>query len=612
MKNKKLLIAAAATALSAVLCFSACGGVSIKDDAKFSDIYSTAAYKESSVVTLKDLSSVFDGYTSFSVYDDCIYYGTKTTITYDSVSSTSTKKTTLTYYNIKTCNSKTLTSTRTDYNSNGTYSETEYSLRSEVNGMTDTYAVFEHYSSRSKSGSSYTDVSYYKEVTVYNVKDDSIVFTISNNDSENSYWGYLTNKISYIENDFYRADDKVYYMIDGVWKYVCTYYDNALIFAGDLSYHNGYFYLVDEDEGYVKVYNSSMKEYVTFMAPEGAKLTNDDVFCLNADKFIVQYKIPVSVDSKKYNLVEKGEKYNLVTVKYDLGEKKAKEIDFDYMISDSVLTSEHGKDNYFNNNVKGYLKCQPIKDKQVVETEKDIVYLAFDEENAFTLMPTVVDGQIGTARMVSKDLFAVDDDDDLVYFVDANGENLKDVGHYDYSSFHYEDNDCYVFMEYNDGSIEVYDKFTKEKFELADDEVVCHVFNRSFVTKIEKPYNFEIKEDKTVEGKYYEYKLYKDGATTGEVIGTTKPVVEEKINEKTKEIKNNASLVFYSGVYKVVSADGKTTTIYNEIGDKLIDFVNNDTITYNVTISSYKVSVEKTTKTTEGNKTTTLFYALTK
>lgn len=603
MKNKKLLIAAAATALSAVLCFSACGGVSIKDDAKFSDIYSTAAYKESSVVTLKDLSSVFDGYTYIGAYNDCIYYGTKTTTTYDSVSST--EKTMLTYYNIKTGNSKTLTSTRTDYNSNGTYSETEYSLRSEVKGMTDTYAVLEYYSSRSKSGSSYTDVSYYKEVTVYNVKDDSIVFTISNNDSENRYSGYLTNKISYIENDFYRADDKVYYMIDGVWKYVCTYYDNALIFAGDLSYHNGYFYLVDEEEGYVKVYNSSMKEYVTFMTPEGAKLTNDDVFCLNADKFIVQYKIPVSVDSKKYNLVEKGEKYNLITVKYDLGEKKAKEIDFDYMISDSVLTSELGEDNYFNSNVKGYLECQPIKDKQVVETEKDVVYLAFDEENAFTLIPTVVDGQIGTAQMFSKDLFAVGDDDYLVYFVDANGENLKDVGYYDYSSFHYEDNDYYVFMKYNDGSIEVYDKFTKEKFELAEEETIVEVYTRSFITKTEKTY----KNDKDVEITYYEYKLYKDGATTGTVICDTKP----------NEDGNRAYFVslddMYSveGMYFVSSADEKTGAIYNEIGDKLIEFVNTDTVTYDdLEVNGSYISIEKTTKTTEGNKTTTLYYALTK
>lgn len=575
MKNKKLLIAAAATALSAVLCFSACGGTSIKDDAKFSDIYSTAAYKEASVVTLKDFSSEFDGYGSlYTVGDGSVYCAYKTTTTGEGESATSTK--TLKYYNVKTGKTATLGE--------------DYGLDDVP--LSDTYAIYQI----GKESNGVGGYKFYcKNITVYNVKDDTQVVSVSNRDADYSFDNLKSKKIISMDNDFYRVDDYVYYQIDGVWTQICQYSNNANIFDNNLEYHEGYFYKVKSSKGYVIVYDATMQQVAAFTAPDVASFGG--VFCLAGGDFIVQYFFDVSENSKDYNVFMDTGKYNYVTVKYDVSEKKAKEIDFDYIIGDGLLVSDYAEYfNYFNENVKGILMCMPIKDKQIVSSAKDVVYLAFDAENEFTLIPNAIEGQVSFAQIVSKDLFYVRDDNGLTYFVDANGENAKDYAFIGDSLNRY-----YGYVENDDDTVDLFSLYTMEKFQLAEGEEVKSVYTRSFITETEKTY----KNDKDVEITYYEYKLYKDGAITDTVICDTKP------NEDGKRASIDLT---GSNLYKVVSADEKTTAIYNEIGDKLIDFVNTDTVTYsNITVSSNNyISVRKTTVKTEGNETKTLYYALTK
>lgn len=553
MKNKKLLISVAAAALGAVMCFSACGTGSIKiSDAKFADVYG-GVYEATAAAKSKDLTAELDGY---SVPSELLTSNTTYAFKTEESGAKSYK-----IINIKTQEIKTFVSTE----------QVKYNIASDgAAAFFNNDSGYECYAVYKQNADDYIT-----GVTIYDGADDSEIFTL-NVKAEDEY-RYLNNFYnSAVKNLNYRG----IYEIDGTVYYAKNNEVRKVYTRGGLDdkfnllcrvcekYYEGYYYETDDE--YVSVYKSDLTPVCTYKIPDGSSLNQLVVLC--GGDLLLQYMAQVPNDSKEYTVQTYGKKFAVVTVKYSVSDDKATVLDFPYIIGEWALRSDKRAADTFeplNESVKEIICLLEIKDRQVNFREKDYKFVAVNEKNEFSLIPYAVAGQAGLAELVADNLYKASTYDGDAFYVDGTGKTVNTaVYNKDVLTDKVCEN-CY----FNNRDNTVYNVMTQEKYKLDEEnnETVYNKFNRSFMTR------------KTVENDetgliVYEYYLFADGNMNGKLV--CKEVLSGALGE------NDTSEIMYrvysdKNVY-ATSVDGKYFRLYNELGEKLIDLTDTDTVSYSL------------------------------
>lgn len=569
MKNKKLLISVAAAALGAVMCFSACGAGNIKiSDAKFADVYG-GVYEAGAVVKSIDVTTELDGYSvSNSLLTSNTVYASKT----EESGSKSYK-----IINVKTQNVKTFVST--DQVEYGVVAKDQAAFFTNDSGY-ECYSVYKKNADGFITG-----------VTIYDGADDSEIFTldVKAEDEYVSYYDVCNNEINRLYyKGVYEIDGTIYYAKNNEVRKAYTrgsdLDDKFNLFCNVCEkYYEGYYYDVATE--YISVYKPDLTLVCTYKVPDGSSLNLFvEPVVLSGGDLLIQYMAQVPADSKEYTVQLFGQKYAAVTVKYSISDGKTTVLDLPYIIIQWNLRSDKSRAEVFesfNESVKGIICLAEIKDHQVSSREKDVKFVAVNEKNEFSFIPQAVAGQTELAQLVADNLYKVRTYDGDAFYVDGTGKTVNTAVYNKDVLTEKVCENCYK----NSGDNTVYNVITQEKYKLDEDanETVYKKFNRSFITK------------KTVENEETgltaeEYYLFVDGSMNGKLVG--KKVVSGALGENdTSEIMD---WVYSDKNVYATSVDGKYFRLYNELGEKLIDLTDTDTVSYSlISTSSYVFRFEK-------------------
>ena len=436
------------------------------------------------------------------------------------------------------------------------------------------------------------------EYLVYNMSIDSVVFSITDSDNTTiSIQLYSANDVDFftvtietrpkysyveaavtVETELYNADggkiadasnevdvtlimedfavfeDEIYRLEDGNITYAFnkdsfakTLSGNAFASTDKYYYTNSYNSGISggSDSSYINtinVYDKGLKFVSSYSVPSYAE--NTTALVLDNGKIFVQYMIELDSFAFIYDVLEDGEKYDIVTLLVDPETGKEDKINFDYVVRySSQLDDEDRADVCLSEDIKNVALVCPIEDKRIDASYTHMKYGTITDKGAFKAIE-VIDGKTSfPSDIIAPDgasgekLWIVNTLEDQQLLVDAKGNVKADVT-----------------------NVAIHNK----RYIIADGKV--------YNFDLEVLYDFGEKDLETVA--MFDYSILFVGEE-GEVVLYCNDLATTVVDEDDDDITFGGTIE-KKGFY-IVDASGKNGTeyvIYNEEGDEITAFEN--------------------------------------
>ena len=245
--------------------------------------------------------------------------------------------------------------------------------------------------------------------------------------------------ISFIMDDFVVINDEIYRVEDGSISYAFNKDSFAKTLSGDaFAETDKYYYKATYNNSgdytwtYVKsieVYDKGLKFVSAYNLPSYAE--NATALVLDNGMIFVQYMIELDSFALIYDVIDDGDKYNIVTMLVDPVSGKEDKISFDYVLRySSQIDDEDREYTCLSDGIKNVALVCPIEDKRINESNSAMKYGTITDKGAFQAFE-VIDGKVSMpGGVVAPDgvrgekLWFVETMDGQEFLVDAKG-NVK-------------------------------------------------------------------------------------------------------------------------------------------------------------------------------------------
>ncbi len=183
------------------------------------------------------------------------------------------------------------------------------------------------------------------------------------------------------------------------------------------------YYVHSPEPASVAVYDAGLNQLSAYRVPSYAK--DPVIFPLNDGNLLIQYKIALPSDTQEYELLMGEEKYDLVSLHFDVEKGISKELALDYYLAWGRARSNSTYQKmlaHFADDVVNVIKAYDIKDKRIDENEVKLYAISNSGQIEKCLNDLIPNQGENLPVPISSDYYTLKNADGQLFLLNALGE----------------------------------------------------------------------------------------------------------------------------------------------------------------------------------------------